>query len=681
MQHYFACNPKNTNEEGNIGFTRHPHILAFLIILFLMLQMGIHTAQAGSKDTVKKEIASFKTEHPPILDGTLDDSCWQKAPQAVGFTDERTEEPAKNQSVARLVYTDKAIYVALHLYDEMPDKIVVRQTKDQTSFRGEDWVSFHLDLFHTHQLSDRNFFMVNPIGTKYAHIATGRAEKSEWIGHWEAAAQIVEDGWRVEMKIPWQMLDYPDTTQPIRIGINFERSQQRTGEHSWWCNIGVNEFHENDGHWVDVLLPPRKRNQKLLGYLTASIDKTQKKDEESPVRMGADIRYEVTPQLRLIGTIKPDFENIEQEVEGIDFSYGERFISDKRPFFLEGGHVYSLGPYFHSPRIRDIDGGLKLFGKVGRNTSVGGIGTYHPKNQNVLLLVSQPFTATSALSAAFLSQHAEDTGENHIGYLSGDLRHGKLSASAHIAQSWATEDLNADTGFASFTYNGQLVQHFLFAFFVDPDFVNRLGYHPFTNFRGISFGSILENEWRQGLLRSVDLYIQSEISHTYEGEIFRRILEFSSRILTHSDYSLSATWSGGQFGEFSDNLFHIGLGLRASDRFNTISGGYTWGEQAGRRIHRVHGNVNFRADRLTTRITTQIQWHFEKRSQQILTLTYDFNPALSFGTRFIWQVEGRNIYFTLRRSGYAGTNFFVILGDPNALEFKQKLLVKGVQAF
>ena len=92
----------------------------------------------------------------------------KRHPQAAGFTDERTERPAKNQSVGRVVYTDTAIYVGLQLYDDMPDKIVARQTKDQTRIRGEDWVSFSLDPFHTHQFSDRNFFIVNPLGTKFA---------------------------------------------------------------------------------------------------------------------------------------------------------------------------------------------------------------------------------------------------------------------------------------------------------------------------------------------------------------------------------------------------------------------------------------------------------------------------------------------------------------------------------
>ena len=654
--------------------------IVLLVILSLISTTNLQTAQAQNTQTVKKELPAIKTEQPPTIDGILNDACWQDAPQTTGFTDERTEKPAKNQSVGRLIYTDKAIYVGLHLYDDMPDKIVARQTKDQTRIRGEDSVSFSLDPFHTHQFSDRNFFIVNPLGTKFAHLATGRAEKSEWIGLWKTAAKIVDDGWVVEMEIPWQMLDYPDTTEPIQMGINVDRLQQRTGEKSWWCNLGVNEFRENDGHWIDVLPPPRKRELKLLPYLIGGISETETDERVYTARGGADIRYEVTPQLRLIGTANPDFDNIEQAVEGIDFSYGERYVPDRRPFFSEGGNVYNVGRLFHSRRIVDMDGGLKLFGKIGKNTSVGTLGTYHQNNQNLILRASQSLTATSNLSAAFLSHHQRDASSNNVGYLSGDVRHGKFSAGSALIQSWAGES-DGRNGFVSVGYNGSLFQPYLSAFFVDSDFVNRLGYYPFIGYRGIGLGSFIKNEWREGLIRSAALSVEGQASNTYEDEIFRRNLSITSRILTHSDYSVSATWHGGQFEEFTDSLFGIRLGARASDRFNNVSISYTWGEQADETIHRISGNLNLRAYGFTVGLTSQIQWHFERRYQQILTLAYDFSPALSLGSRLIWQVDGVNIYFALRRSGYAGTDFFVILGDPNALEFKQRLVAKAIRSF
>ncbi len=651
-----------------------------LIIITLTLTIGFQLKAFSIDPTVKKDLTALKTDHPPTIDGVLNDACWKDAPQATGFIDERTEKPAKNQTVAQIVYTDTAIYVAVHLYDDMPDKIVARQTKDQTRIRGEDSVSFSLDPFHTHQFSDRNFFIVNPLGTKYAHLATGRAEKSEWIGLWKTAARIVDDGWVVEMEIPWQMLDYPDTKEPIWMGINVDRLQQRTGEKSWWCNLGVNEFRENDGHWVNVLPPQRKRELKVLPYLIGGISETETDEREYTARAGADLRYEVTPQLRLIGTANPDFENIEQAVEGIDFSYGERYVPDRRPFFSEGSNVYRLGQLFHSRRIMDMDGGLKLFGKIGKNTSVGTLGTYHRNNQNIILQASQSLTATSNISAAFLSHHQREEGLNNVGYLSGDVRHGKLLARSAFAQSQAGES-NGRDGFANLIYQGQLVQPYLSVFFVDSDFVNRLGYHPFTGYRGLSLGSYFRNEWRDGFLRSISLSVQSEASNTSEGDVFRRNLRLFTQLLTHSDYSLSASWSGGRFEEFTDSLFGVSLGIRASDRFNNVSVDYDWGEQAGEPIYRISGNVNLRAYGFTAGLTSQVQWHFERRYQQILTLTYDFSPALSLGSRLIWHVEDINIYFALRRSGYAGTDFFIILGDPNAQEFKQRLVAKVIRAF
>ncbi len=663
------------------------YAIVLLITLSLILMVNGQNVAAQNTQTVKKELPAVKTEQPPTIDGILNDACWQGAPEAIGFTDQRTEKPAKSQSVGRVVYTDEAIYVGLHLYDDMPDKIVARQTKDQTGIGGEDWVSFTIDPFHTHQYSDRNFFIVNPLGTKFAHLATGRAAKSEWIGLWKAAAQIVQDGWVVEMEIPWQILDYPNTTEPVRMGINLDREQQRTGERSWWCNLGVQEFRENDGHWIDVLPPPRKRDLKFLPYLISGINETEtsvgttsESRREYTARAGADLRYEVTPQLRLIGTANPDFDNIEQSVEGIDFSYSERYVSDRRPFFSEGGNVYHLGNLFYSRRIMDMDGGLKLFGKVAKNTSVGTLGTYHRNNQNFILRAKQSLTATSHIIAGFLTHHRPDTDTNSVGHLSGSVRHGKFSAESSFTQSWEGES-DGRTGDAYVKYNGSLFQSTLFGYFVDPDFVNNLGYRPFTGIRGGGIEGIISNEWRHGLVRSIFVGANFIAANNYDGDLFQQDFSVFSNFSTHSDYGLSINWFGGRFQEFTDSVFSIRLRARTSDQFNNVNISYNWGEQADKRLHRVSGNLNLRAYGFTAGLSSSIQWHFEKRYQQILTLGYDFSPALSLGSRLIWQAESINIYFALRRSGYAGTDFFIILGDPNAPEFKQRLIAKIIRAF
>lgn len=220
---------------------------------------GVLKAQAQPlRGTIQREMLAVKVENPPTIDGALDDTCWKVAPQVNGFTHVRSEDPVEDDSVVKLVYTDEAIYVAWHLYDSQPDKIVAHQRQDHARFgMTEDWVSFSIDPFHTHRFSNRTYFMANSLGKKYVRSPARNANKIEWMEQWNVAADIVEDGWVVEMEIPWRMLDYPDTTEPIQMGINFDRGQARTNEHSWWSNVGVQEFYENDGHWLNVLPPPK----------------------------------------------------------------------------------------------------------------------------------------------------------------------------------------------------------------------------------------------------------------------------------------------------------------------------------------------------------------------------------------------------------------------------------------
>ena len=647
-----------------------------LIAVCFVGQILFMQAFAQETSNSKKSLPAMRTKQPPIIDGRLDDPCWEKAPQATNFIDSFLGTPAKDQTVAKLLYDEKAIYVAIYAFDSQPEKIVARQKKDQTRFSGEDYVAFSLDPFHTHQFADRNFFVVNPLGAKFAHLAQGRAEKAEWLGLWKAQARITDDGWCVEVEIPWQMLSYPDTKKPITMSINFDRFQQRTGVHSWWSNVGVQEFYENDGHWVGVLPPAKKRELKFLlyGYFGRTYQR------KIIARVGLDGRYSVTPQLTFVGTINPDFENIEQAVEGIDFSYGERFVPDRRPFFQEGRNIYSVGSLFYSRRIGDIDAGINLFGKVGVHTSVGILETFNREgNHNVFLRASRSLSATSSVGAAILG-HRENALTNSVGFLEGQVRHGAFSLDAKFAQSWEEKPMGR-WATLNLGYFGSRFGFQIAPFFIDPDFVNKLGFHPFTGIRGSKISGFLRNEWREGIVRSASLSLNTEVSDHYDGSIFRRAASVAGGILTHNDYAIWGGWEGGRFEEYRDSTLTISFRARSSDRFTNFGIDYSWGRRAGVKIRFLKASANLRVNALTTGIESQFLWHIEAKQQHILTFNYDFTPALSLGGRLIWRKEGHNIYFALRRSGYAGTNFYLILGDPNAEKFHHRLLGKVVWAY
>ena len=222
----------------------------------------------AKRDTVQKEILAVKAEKPPVIDGKLDDNCWKTAPQADGFTHEVTEKPVKDQTIVQIVYTDKAIYVAWYIYDSDPKTIVTDKKLDSQQFLYAESVGFSIDPFDTHQPNPRTLFMVNPFGQrKFKRSSLGNQKKSKLTNDWKAITKTVDDGWVVEMEIPWKVLDYPDTSEPIQMGINFNRRQQRTGENSWWSNIGVEKEYKNDGNWIRVI-PPSK-SSRMQGMIDA----------------------------------------------------------------------------------------------------------------------------------------------------------------------------------------------------------------------------------------------------------------------------------------------------------------------------------------------------------------------------------------------------------------------------
>ena len=205
-----------------------------------------------------KELPAVKVDVPPVIDGELSDAAWQNAPQGTDFTDRNAGgAPAEDQSTIMMIYTDEAIYFAGYFFDSELDGIVARQVEDQIRPFAEDWISFTIDPFHTHQFRDRTFFMVNPIGSKFVSHPPPVADWAEISNMWKAAARIVDDGWIVEMEIPWEMLNYPETTQPIDIGINVDRGHHRTGANTWWSKVDFVEDDRVDGHWIGVL-PPSK---------------------------------------------------------------------------------------------------------------------------------------------------------------------------------------------------------------------------------------------------------------------------------------------------------------------------------------------------------------------------------------------------------------------------------------
>ena len=63
-----------------------------------------------------EEIVGIKVQKTPVVDGRLDEEAWKSAKPISGFIAMGTISLAKEKTVAKIVYTDSAIYFGIECY-------------------------------------------------------------------------------------------------------------------------------------------------------------------------------------------------------------------------------------------------------------------------------------------------------------------------------------------------------------------------------------------------------------------------------------------------------------------------------------------------------------------------------------------------------------------------------------
>lgn len=646
-------------------------------ILFLLASVAV------GAQTIKRQIQAVRVPTPPLIDGRLDDPCWKSVPSSSGFGDTQLGTPVKDDTTIWIGYDDRCLYVAFYCHDSRPQDIVARETQRGASLSNDDHVTLYINPFNSKRYEDETQLALNPINTQSGRFAGGHAIKQEWEGAWQSAARIVADGWTCEMAIPWNdFVRPPATGKPVTLGINFERYQARTQIYSQWSNLGSNGNTENEGQWVGVILPPVEHLNPLsiLGYSFGGYQQGG-----AGGRAGLDMRYRFTPLLTGVASLNPDFSDIEKAITSIDFSYAEILPNETRPFFLEGGDYYrsymsGVQP-FASVRVPAFDAGAKFYGRVGQGTNLGLLSTqdYSGRNDSVVTVAQQfsPFTSLN-LQAVRLGMRGV---ENTVYALQGGYGRGNWSfdlGGAHSGDASGRGDsANTDLFWGSKAwYAGGGYQ------WISPNFQARDGYVPFTDERGafVNFG--YGGPWRSGPIRQfnsgINLY---RYVHT-DGRFFNDGITLYMNLRTVKQLSLFASYSNDRFEQNHDHLYDITFRYPALNKFKNVSIDFAWGTQDGSPYTALGPAINWRfKKRLTVNAASQIVNLNGSQHQHVLSINYDLSKDRAIGGRLVRRNGLMNWYLSYRRSGYGGTEYFIIWGDPNADTFKNRLVFKVVRQF
>jgi hypothetical protein len=258
------------------------------------------------------------------------------------------KEKDHKKTVVKITYDDFGVYIAAYLYDKPED--IVKQFNQRDNFGQQDFFGVVLNPNNDAQ-NDTEFF-VFPSGNQADAIASPSiGEDFGWNAVWESAVKIVDDGWIVEMRIPYRDLRF--SNQEVQTwGLQFHRRFRiDESQYSWnpidrtKGNIGL--YHGELKGINNIEPPTRLSFYPFVSGLATSYDG----DTNTDLNVGLDLKYGITENFTLDATLIPDFSQAAFDNIVLNLGPFEQTYNEQRQFFTEGVDLFNKGGLFFSRRI------------------------------------------------------------------------------------------------------------------------------------------------------------------------------------------------------------------------------------------------------------------------------------------------------------------------------------------
>lgn len=376
--------------------------LLFLISLFT-------TSLLFSQSHVPKKTLHIKRSlnKAPKIDGVLSDDAWKDLEIAKDFvmmepTNGEKENPDYKTEV-KVLYDDEAIYVSAMMYDPDPSKIAMEFTSRDNSGNADH---FTLVLNPSNDGLNATNFEVAVTGTQVdAKVNDGRDDRN-WSAVWKSAVKILENGWSVEMKIPYAALRF--SNEDVQTwGIQFGRKIINQNSQYTWNHIDntVGKWTQYDGilEGIKNINPPTRLS--FYPYASTSVSHF---DGETAYNqnLGLDLKYGITENFTLDLTLVPDFGQTAFDNITLNLGPFEQRFNEQRQFFTEGTELFNKGRMFYSRRIGNRPVGYYAADdNLGPNETV----TENPDTVNMLNALKVSGRTKGELGVGFFNAITDET--------------------------------------------------------------------------------------------------------------------------------------------------------------------------------------------------------------------------------------------------------------------------------
>ncbi|MGQ0641844.1 MAG: DUF5916 domain-containing protein [Gemmatimonadaceae bacterium] len=340
------------------------------------------------------EVTARRLDTTVTIDGALAEPAWSSASLLTGFSQfSPVDGRAATDSTEVLVwYSPTAIYFGIRAF--APSGTVNATLADRDNIGADDHVQILLSTFNDGRQAF--VFAVNPLGIQAdgtINEGQGATRGAGTLGSsisardptdlsanfvFESKGRLTEYGYEVEIRIPFKSLRY-QAQENQDWGLQVVRQTHRLGAEDSWAPArrGAASFLAQSGRLKGLRAITRGV---VFETIPSVVYKTGRDCAAGPcdtVRDGPDyglnLKWGITNNLVLNGTLNPDFSQVEADVGALQFDPRSAvFFPERRPFFLDGIENFQVSnSLIYTRRIAQPDVAFKLAGKaLGTNLAV-----------------------------------------------------------------------------------------------------------------------------------------------------------------------------------------------------------------------------------------------------------------------------------------------------------------------
>jgi hypothetical protein len=315
------------------------------------------------------------------IDGFLDEEVWNEAALFRDFSlylpiDGRRAVDSTNVLVW---YSPTAIHFGIQAFEIHGE---VRATlADRDKIGNDDHVLILLDTYNDRRQAV--IIGVNPLGQQADGVLrdSERGDTGSTGAYsidlspdfvYQSRGRVTEYGYEIEVRVPFKSLRYQAAFEQDW-GFNVIRKIQHSGYTTTWTQVrqSTASFMAQGGQIMQLTDLRRGLVLDINPELTGSVTRPEGQsafDTEMQDPLGVNVRWGISNNFTLNGSVNPDFSQVEADVAQLQFDPREAvFFPEKRPFFLDGIELFeSPTELVYTRRIANPASAIKFAGKAGR---------------------------------------------------------------------------------------------------------------------------------------------------------------------------------------------------------------------------------------------------------------------------------------------------------------------------